>query len=195
MLPMRLNLDGAPDLVILREGSSAPAVLLTAPLATFTVDSTANTADFNTGDGVCDTNDSVGDGPCTLRAAIEQANASVGMDTIEFNLGAETPTITPSSALPAITEQVTINGNTGGATQIVLDGPGSAGFSASGLQITGGSGTVLRNMQIVDFNGNGITLTNPMSGNMIEGCYIGGGWPVRSVRPDWRRLENAPSWS
>ena len=50
--------------------------------ATLTVDSTADTSDFSTADGLCDTDDSVGDGPCTLRAAIEQANFDAGTDTI-----------------------------------------------------------------------------------------------------------------
>ncbi|MCH8201413.1 MAG: hypothetical protein IIB85_05795, partial [Chloroflexi bacterium] len=75
-----------------------------APLAhgaTLTVDSTADTSDFSTADGVCDTDDSAGDGPCTLRAAIEQANFDAGTDTIAFNIaGAGPHTIAPASALP-----------------------------------------------------------------------------------------------
>lgn len=53
-------------------------VLLTRPgaeadPATFTVDSTGDGGDSNTADGVCDD----GSGNCTLRAAIELANAIV----------------------------------------------------------------------------------------------------------------------
>ena len=67
---------------------------------TLTVDSTADTSDFSTADGVCDTDDSVGDGPCTLRAAIEQANFDAGPDTIEFSIaGAGPHTISSASAL------------------------------------------------------------------------------------------------
>jgi len=47
--------------------------------ATFTVNSTGDGGDSNTGDGVCDD----GSGNCTLRAAIEQASADAGTDTIE----------------------------------------------------------------------------------------------------------------
>ncbi len=66
--------------------------------ATLTVDSTADTSDFSTADGVCDTNDSAGDGPCTLRAAIEQANFDAGTDTIAFNIaGAGPHTISPAT--------------------------------------------------------------------------------------------------
>ena len=51
-------------------------VLLAGPAGalTFTVDSTGDAKDANTGDDTCD---AVGGG-CTLRAAMEQANASTG---------------------------------------------------------------------------------------------------------------------
>jgi CSLREA domain-containing protein len=44
----------------------------------YTVDSTADAADPSPGDGVCDD----GDGNCTLRAAIQTANAHGGDDTV-----------------------------------------------------------------------------------------------------------------
>lgn len=50
---------------------------------------------------------------CTLRSAIEAANAQAGADTIDFNIaGGGVHTITPGSALPDIAEQVTIDGST-----------------------------------------------------------------------------------
>ena len=58
--------------------------------ATFTVDSTGDGGDSNTTDGVCDD----GSGNCTLRAAIEQANADAGTDTVEFGISGD------GSALP-----------------------------------------------------------------------------------------------
>ena len=51
--------------------------------ATFTVDSTADAEDANPGDGVCAT----AAGPCTLRAAIQEANALPGLDTIVVPAG------------------------------------------------------------------------------------------------------------
>ncbi len=51
---------------------------------TFTVNSTGDGADNNLGDGAC--ND--GTGACTLRAAIQQANAAASADVINFNLPA-----------------------------------------------------------------------------------------------------------
>ena len=56
-----------------------------AQAATFTVDSTVDSEDANTADGVCA---STADNKCTLRAAIDEANAQLGNDTIQ--LAAET---------------------------------------------------------------------------------------------------------
>ncbi len=59
------------------------------------------------GNGICD---AVG---CTLREAIDAANANPGADIINFSIfGAGVKTITPTSALPTITEAVTIDGYT-----------------------------------------------------------------------------------
>ncbi len=143
--------------------------------ATLTVDSTADAADFSTADGVCDTDDSVGDGPCTLRAAIEQANFDAGPDTIEFSIaGAGPHTISPGSALPTITDPVIIDGTSEPdfvSTPIVeLDGT-SAGVAVSGLSITAGSSTV-RGLVINRFDGAGIEMS-AFGGNVIEGNYVG----------------------
>src|SRR5947209_6390845 len=58
VLPMRLNADALSDLVILRNGQNAPTVALTAPAATFTVNSTLDglfLGDGDVSDGICDT--------------------------------------------------------------------------------------------------------------------------------------------
>ncbi|MDQ4120837.1 MAG: carboxypeptidase-like regulatory domain-containing protein [Acidobacteriota bacterium] len=55
--------------------------------AAFTVNLTTDANDANTGDGICDTNTAVAGQQCTLRAAIQQANATVGVDDITFSLG------------------------------------------------------------------------------------------------------------
>src|SRR3712207_1629094 len=72
---------------------------------TFTVNSTADTGDA-TPDGSCDS--------CTLREAIQEANAAAGAETINFDIpGTGVHTISPASHLPAITAgQVTIDGYT-----------------------------------------------------------------------------------
>jgi hypothetical protein len=142
-----------------------------AQAATFTVDSTGDAADFSTADGVCDTDDSVGDGPCTLRAAIDQANATGGTDTMEFSIGGVgVPTISPGSALPTITAPVIIDGTTEAAGMVEVDGT-NAGAGVDGLNITAGSSTV-KGLVINSFGGDGIELSTN-GGNTIEGNYIG----------------------
>src|SRR5574340_707697 len=68
------------------------ALLAVAPAAngaTFAVNSTADAVDVNPGDGVCAT----AAGTCTLRAAIQEANALAGADTIVLPAGTFTITI------------------------------------------------------------------------------------------------------
>ena len=67
---------------------------ITKALATYVVDSTADTSDNTPGDGFCDIDDSVGDGPCTLRAAIEEANLEVDDVNINFAIKENVTTIT-----------------------------------------------------------------------------------------------------
>ena len=94
-------------------------------------------------------------GAGSLRQAITDANALVGADTINFNIpGAGVHTISPASALPAITSPVTIDGYTqpgtvqntsaagfNGILLIELDGT-NAGVGVSALTITAGTGRV-----------------------------------------------------
>jgi ELWxxDGT repeat protein len=86
-----------------------------APVAlTFTVNDAGDAADLNAGDGVCDSNAATGD-QCTLRAAIQEANAMAGDDTINFSLA--TPvTINLTGALPDLTSNITITGPSGEVT-------------------------------------------------------------------------------
>ena len=63
------------------------------------------------GDGTCDS------GSCTLRDAILAANLNVGADTIVFS---ESGTITLGSALPTVSEDLTIDGR--GQTVVISGG-------------------------------------------------------------------------
>jgi CSLREA domain-containing protein len=135
--------------------------------ATFVVGSAGDASDSQPGDGVCET--PLG---CTLRAAIQEANALAGLDQVHFAIGSGTQTIRPASALPAITAPVVIDGTTQpGFTDrplIVLDGSRAGG---NGLLVTGG-GSTLRGLVIDGFSGNGIEVRNG-GGNVIETCYVG----------------------
>jgi PKD repeat protein len=156
-LPMRLNSDALSDLVILKRGSSAPSAAMTQPMATFTV---------------TNTNDS---GPGSLRQAITDAESSVGSDLIAFSIGSGVRTITPTSALPAIFESVTIDGTTqpgfSGSPIIELNGT-SAGFS-SGLEFFAGN-SMVRGLVINRFIDNGIRISGDLAtGNLVQGNFIG----------------------
>ena len=91
--------------------------------ATFTVDSTADTPDANPGDGIC----ADLSGLCTLRAAVQEANASSSSDSI--NLETATYTLTGTAGEDAaasgdldILEDVTIGGTATAST--IIDGGG-----------------------------------------------------------------------
>jgi CSLREA domain-containing protein len=124
---------------------------------------------------------------CSLREAIINANnndqsgstdclAGSGPDTIAFSIGFGERTITLGSALPAITEQLTIDGTSqggavGGGPRIVLDGS-AAGTGVDGLAIAAtASNSFIVGLTIVGFDGDGITI---LADNVIvQGNYIG----------------------
>ena len=181
-LEMRLNRDAIPDSVAVVEGQPSPIVIKSRSRGTFTVDSTADDPDFSTADGVCDTDDSMGDGPCTLRAAIQQANASAGADTIDFDIPGSGPhTIQPLTQLPTVSEPLTIDATTepdfAGTPVVELDGS-AASAPLNGLVITGGSsvvrGLVINRMQRSSniYQGSAIFLDGS-GGNIIEGNFLG----------------------
>ena len=84
-----------------------------ADAATFAVNRTGDGKDRNIGDSVCDTALRRGK-QCSLRAAIQEANDTLGPDTINFNIGGTGPVkpISPTSPLPTITDPLTIDGYT-----------------------------------------------------------------------------------
>jgi CSLREA domain-containing protein len=140
--------------------------------ATFVVDSTGDGADSNTADGVCDD----GSGACTLRAAIQQANASTGADTINFSIGGGgVQTIVPLSDLPFITSTVAIDASTqpgfSGMPLIELDGGDDLATAlGTALSINAGS-TLVRGLVINGFT-QAIQLTG-FGGSTIKGNFIG----------------------
>ncbi|MDQ3913306.1 MAG: CSLREA domain-containing protein [Actinomycetota bacterium] len=140
--------------------------------STFTVNSTGDERDFNPEDGRCFTGTTRSGGveACTLRAAIEQANATSGADTIDFGIittqdgGCNISgvcSITPASDLPHITEAVTIDGYTQfGASEndlakgsnadlrIELNGAASARVDTSGALFISTSDVTVRGLVI-----------------------------------------------
>ncbi len=130
---------------------------------------------------VINTNDSGGG---SLRQAILDANAAIGADTIGFSIGSGPKTIRLLSALPPITDAVSIDGTTqpgsAGNPIIELDGT-SAGTFASGLTIRS-AGVTVRGFVINRFS-TGIRIENP-GGDVIRGNYIGSDMPGSTALPN-----------
>ena len=135
---------------------------------TFVVNTTANGSDAAIGDGVCATVENV----CSLRAGIEEANATPALDTIAFAIASGTQRILVPTRLPAITRPVVIDATTqpeyAGSPIIELRG---SLVADDGLHITGGGSTV-RAVVINGFGGNGVRISG-LGGNVLEGNYIG----------------------
>jgi CSLREA domain-containing protein len=130
------------------------------------VNSTGDDPDIAPGDGSCKT----AGGVCTLRAAIEEANAFPGADTIEFALGGPYPVIQPLTSLPFLSTDIEIKGNTGGATRVVLDGSLSAP-NTGGLFIGGTAVVNVEYLSIHSFPNRGVCIlgagTTTLRGNHI----------------------------
>lgn len=162
-------------LALLLVASAALAPPPVQAATTFTVNSTADP-----GDGVCDATQ------CTLREAITAANATPGLDTIAFNIPGSGPhTIQPASALPTITDPVTIDGYTQPGASPNTNGPGlgsnavlkieldgtSAGSFVNGLTVKAGDSAV-SGLVINRFSASGIYMQDK-GVNRIIGNFIG----------------------
>ena len=150
---------------------------------TFMVNSTADASDATLGDGFCATADPVA---CTLRAAIEEANALLGPDVISIpDLSADVlpDTYTLTLGELFITESVDIVG--GGKALTIIDGGGenrvfdlAGDVAISNVTITGGYAG--------DGNGGGIFVEDgasaTISGSTVSGneAWIGAGIYVGS---------------
>ncbi|KAA3639763.1 MAG: T9SS C-terminal target domain-containing protein [Bacteroidetes bacterium] len=155
---------------------------------TFTVNTRNDAPDLAIGDGICsDLN-----GNCTLRAAIQEANANIGFhDVIQFNipsLGVQT--ILPVTPLPTLTDNagVTIDGFSQPGAMAGINPPATAtlmvelkgnttGFiiPAHGIWILSDNNDI-SGLIINEFTGDGIRIEGtPMStdNNFIHGNFIG----------------------
>ena len=145
----------------------------------FVVNATSDAVDASPGDGVCATAGSV----CTLRAAIQEANAHAGVDRIVLPVGTFTITVPGTNEDAAATGdlditdasgRLTLVGQGADKTVIVGDGidrvlhlPGSAALTLEDVTITGGHGNVPVPM------GGGLLLTGTSSAT-IRRCSFRG---------------------
>jgi CSLREA domain-containing protein len=178
-----------------------PAPLARAASGDAVVNSTADRPDSDTADGLCRTGstNAEGDPECTLRAAVQQANATGGANTIAFAIPASDPgqanglfTISPAAPLPPVTEGATIDGLTQpGAScaawpptlNIQLSGAGAVGDNVFGptvappdpaelfgLRIAGG-GSLVRGLVINRWAIAAVGMTGP-GGNRLQCSFI-----------------------
>jgi hypothetical protein len=132
-----------------------------------TVNLTSDEPDANTADSVCDTDPGTGGEQCTLRAAIQQANAHVGTDpdVIRFGIpGKGAHRIAPSDYLPVIT----------GATQI--DGYSQPGASPNTRKLGHSDNAQLRivlsGKNLDPMDGAGLTFDAGSSIGVVRGVSI-----------------------
>ena len=117
-------------------------------------------------------------GDCTLREAINAANAVSGFQTISFAIpGTGQQTISPASALPPITDATTIDGTSqlgySGTPLIVVDGS-AAGAATDGLVLgfaPAASGSTIQGLAVVDFGGYGILVQG--DNDVVLDNYVG----------------------
>ncbi|MEM0964468.1 MAG: hypothetical protein AAGK21_18210, partial [Bacteroidota bacterium] len=204
MMSLRSRLSRTARLALSRTLNLAASVALSLsaalPVAAQTqllVDTTDDTQTYSAATSLAECTDGVADGDCTLREAIQVANANDGsgattdLDVIGFEVtqanGASATglaTIQPSSALPTILdENVVIDGytqtgaspntlavGTNAMLRIELDGQNAG--DVNGLVVTG-PGVTLRGLVVNRFERAGIRVGAGGQGAVVEGSYIG----------------------
>ena len=153
-------------------GLAAMFVIAAFADTTLTVNSPTDAPDATPGDGVCATTG----GACTLRAAVQEANALAGADTIIVPAGLYTLTISGQDEDAAatgdldLTQNVTING--AGLTTTIIDGngldrlfhvTGPYAVTLTGLTMRGGGGQTI--------TGGGINNSGTLT--LIDSAIIG----------------------
>jgi CSLREA domain-containing protein len=160
--------------------SAASVATVNSPLV---VNSTGDGSDASPGNGVCATST----GTCTLRAAINEANARSGADTINFNIaGTGVQTIQLASALPTLSDTTggtTIDGYTqpGAAVntspladnaQIKIQIRGTGASGVDGIMITSAN-NVLRGLAFYNLRRVLYFFHSGSNGNTVTGCFVG----------------------
>ena len=170
----------------------AMALLTTAwgaAAAVFTVNSLGDFSDDDVGDGLCETvRGNIIDGfrlECSLRGAVEQANALAGADVIEFSVAGRIILSAGLGPLDRIVETLTIDGSTAPgapgrdsftslAPVVILDGRNLSDVDEdSGLVVDrGASGSEIINLAVVDFPRDGIFVFSE-NASWITGNWLG----------------------
>jgi hypothetical protein len=114
-------------------------------------------------------------GTGTLRQAIMDANSHTVTDTIKFNIaGSGVHTISPTAALPTITDAVILDGTSQPgykSTPLIEINGGNIALLADGLDISAG-GTTVKGLAINGFTGSGISMFGSGS-DVITADFLG----------------------
>ena len=100
-----IMVSASPFFALMSGAKSTPAPMASLNL----VNTLADAPDANLGDSVCDSDGATSGSQCTLRAAIQEANAAAGDDTITFDPSLSGD-ISLASALPDPNSNLSING-------------------------------------------------------------------------------------
>jgi CSLREA domain-containing protein len=188
-----VNHDGCLDIADIQAVAAhySPGDTLTGPApavvgATFTVNSEADAADAQPGDGVCAT----AAGACTLRAAIAEANLASGANTVAFAIpGGGVRTIVLTQPLPTIADETgatTIDGYTQpgshpNASALLSDAAIRVQIKSTdvitpatleALHVTSG-GNVVRGLALFTFRRSIFAFGPAANDNVIAGDFIG----------------------
>lgn len=179
----RLATAGLLSLLTAATGAVALPTAVAAGGSVFRVNVAGDGADADLGDGICDTTPNPSTTKCTLRAAIQNANAAPDPSEIRFKIttGASSiKTITPNSPLPTITEPLTIDGYSQPGSSVNTTTPGTNAvikieldgrfITAAGL--TASAPVTIKGLAIYYF-GRGIQLSAGADGSRILGNFIG----------------------
>ena len=169
VLPMRLSVMNRPGIVLLDEASNEISYALVAPTATFTVNTTADTYD-----GSC----TAGAGGCSLRDALDDANAGATADLVMVPAG--TYTISPALGGPDQDTTIDPAAQQSGDWDVFFDttiaGAGQATTILQAAAAQPGHDRVLDAIQtgvgIPDLTISGLTIRH---GRCQVGCVDGGG--------------------
>ena len=190
----RISRDPIDDFVVLIEGSNQPVLLLAAPRVTYGV-----TTEDDHDDGNCD-------GDCTLREAINAANASAGYDVIrgiaqtfnDFTVASELPWLTDPVGLnipPDITWYIRGDSCTAGCYGLFVDADGCGadqveilnfaktpgGSRGIGLFIRNSYHSWLNNVTASDNQGRGVYLEDSSDTHLTGWFDDNGGHGVHMV--------------
>ena len=164
-----------------------------AAVVTFTVTSTADAPDASPGNGTCATAAAA----CTLRAAIEEANAGTSLNTYTINIGVAGTLQLGASILPGLLRTITIDGSTAPG-YAVATGPtfgvrcASRGPNTDGIGVSAPDSTV-RALRITNCD-LGIDIGAAATGTKVVGNYVGNDgtafadadavtWGIRTLGP------------